>query len=217
MIVLLALYFCHTVTFVGAAEDFNPLGMGIYLPEFNLQGILSNTGIQILNPSALQQCTKHSKKDDSSREFNYYKDTKSFYSSVATAAGLQGSLKKSKFSLGFTLDRTSKNIGGTKRTVTGSSLLILASHREDTVDKSCLLERKYFDETFLNNFGRLPTRIHEPWKPNSWIPYQLFLKAYGSHVCDFHVSGFKHQPNGICADLRFLQRERFSRFEVAFL
>lgn len=47
MIVLLALYFCHTVTFVGAAEDFNPLGMGIYLPEFNLQGILSNTGIQV--------------------------------------------------------------------------------------------------------------------------------------------------------------------------
>lgn len=63
MIVLFALCSFHITTLVaGAAEDdFNPLGMGVYLPSFNLQGHLDDTGIQVCLLSCIwwHECTVH--------------------------------------------------------------------------------------------------------------------------------------------------------------
>jgi len=187
-LITLSLYAFSITTSFGAEDDFNPLGMGVYLPKFNLLGYLDDTGIQILNPSALQQCTKRATKDVSSRDFYFYKDTRSFYSSVATTTGLETNLQ-SDFSLGFTLDHASKSVSGSTRKIAGSLLLIKASYRQDTVDKSCLLDQKNFDESFLSNFQRLPTMIHEPWEFNSWKGYDMFLKQYGSHVVTSTVLG----------------------------
>ena len=107
---------------------------------------------------------------------------------MATTAGLETDLQ-SDFSLGFTLDHASKSVSGSTRKIAGSLLLIMASYRQDTVDKSCLLDQKNFDESFLSNFQRLPTMIHEPWEFNSWKGYDMFLKQYGSHVVTSTVLG----------------------------
>ena len=47
MIFLFALSFFHIGTFAVAAEDFNPLGRGVYLPEFDLLGNLRESGSQV--------------------------------------------------------------------------------------------------------------------------------------------------------------------------
>ena len=44
---MLALSFFHIGTFAVAAEDFNPLGRGVYLPQFDLLGNLRESGSQV--------------------------------------------------------------------------------------------------------------------------------------------------------------------------
>lgn len=141
-----------------------------------------------MNPSALQQCTKRATNDVSSRGFRFYKNTQEFYSAVGTEAGLDASVQ-SKFTLGFTLRQASNTVSEATSAVAGSSLVIMASYRQDTVDKSCLLDGKQFDESFLGNFQRLPTTISEPWDFNSWKSYDMFLKQYGSHIVTSTVLG----------------------------
>ncbi|KAL9987581.1 hypothetical protein ACROYT_G001916 [Oculina patagonica] len=99
-------------------------------------------------PSALPTCTKEAKEDISTRGFQFYKDTEEFYSTLTTTSGLEGSLK-TDFSLGLTLDLASRNVGGTNRTVTGNSLLFVASYRQDMLEKKCLTDDKHFDKEFL--------------------------------------------------------------------
>ena len=47
MIFLLALSFFHIGTFADAAEDFSPLGRGLYLPELNLVDDIPRSGSQV--------------------------------------------------------------------------------------------------------------------------------------------------------------------------
>lgn len=56
MIFLLALSICHIVIPLAAAQDFNPLGRGVYLPDFNLVGHLPKSGHQVC--SYFNNCLK---------------------------------------------------------------------------------------------------------------------------------------------------------------
>ncbi|XP_078361311.1 DELTA-alicitoxin-Pse2b-like [Oculina patagonica] len=132
-------------------------------------------------PSALPTCTKEAKEDISTRGFQFYKDTEEFYSTLTTTSGLEGSLK-TDFSLGLTLDLASRNVGGTNRTVTGNSLLFVASYRQDMLEKKCLTDDKHFDKEFLESLKTLPVTIREPWNSNAWKHYDVFLNKYGSHI-----------------------------------
>jgi len=181
MIFLLALSFFHIGTFAVAAEDFNPLGRGVYLPQFDLLGNLRESGSQVLRSSAVPQCTITAKQDVSSRGFKFYKNTEEFYSSMTTSSGLESSLQ-TDFSLSQTLDQASENVGGSDRRVTGNSLYFVASYRQEILNKDCLNYGKDFDEKFLDSFQSLPVNIPQPWMDSDWKEYDIFLKKYGSHV-----------------------------------
>ncbi|KAL9987582.1 hypothetical protein ACROYT_G001917 [Oculina patagonica] len=180
MIFLLALSICHIVIPLAAAQDFNPLGRGVYLPDFNLVGHLPKSGHQILNALVLKKCTMEAPEEVTEKGFNYYRDRGAFYSSVATAYGVQSSLK-TDFSLGVTLGAASREKSALGRSVTGNSLLIEASYGQEMLNKNCLMFEKNFDPEFLNRFRALPDKISDPWLPNAWTSYDAFLK-YGSHV-----------------------------------
>lgn len=139
-------------------------------------------------PSALQTCTKEAQEDISTRGFQFYKDTEEFYSTLTTTSGLEGSLK-TDFSLGLTLDQVSKNVGGTNRTVTGNSLLFMASYRQDMLEKKCLNHENHLDKEFLESLETLPVSTREPWNSNAWKHYDVFLNKYGSHVITFILVG----------------------------
>ena len=140
-----------------------------------------NVRFQILQPSKLRSCAVSTQTPISSKSFNYFKDTKSFYSSMTTSAGLSTSLQ-ADFSLSFTLDSSSKGISGFDRTVTGSDLLIMASVNQTMLNKDCIQRYQLLDQTFLADFQNLPTNIPSPWESGSWIQYDAFLKKHGSHV-----------------------------------
>ena len=126
-------------------------------------------------------CSKDSQDYSSSRSFSFFKDTKSFYSTMTSTAGLDSSLQ-SDFSLSFTLDSVSKGISSFKRTVTGNSLLIMAAASQTLLIKDCIINPSYIDENLLTDFAALPEDINSPWQLNSWQLYDAFLKKHGSHV-----------------------------------
>ena len=144
--------------------------------------------LQIFNPSVLQRCTKVERKAKSTQTFTYYKDTNEAYSSLASTAGLEISLKTG-FSLGLSLEYASKGLSEFARSVTGNSLLIQASYGRDMLDERCLLDGKNFDGNFLEQFRNLPVEIQDPWYPNAWKHYDVFLNTYGSHVVSSALLG----------------------------
>lgn len=121
------------------------------------------------------------KDDDSAKRFDYYKNTRAFYTSVATTSGLENSLK-TDFSLGYTLAIASKGFSDDNLSVTGNSLLIEASYGQDMLDKICLKFEENFHPEFLKSLRNLPSTILEPWNSNAWKAYDVFLKAHGSHA-----------------------------------
>ena len=127
------------------------------------------------------QCSRDSQDYTSSRSFSFFKDTKSFYSTMTSTADLDSSLQ-SDFSLSFTLDSVSKGISSFKRTVTGNSLLIMAAASQTLLIKDCINSPSHIDQNLLTDFTALPQIINSPWQLNSWQLYDAFLKKHGSHV-----------------------------------
>lgn len=144
--------------------------------------------LQILDPSVLQRCIIENPKLVSIRRFRYYKDTNTAYSSLATTAGLESSLKTG-FSLGLSLEYASKGLSEFVHSVTGNSLLIQASYSQDMLNEACLLDEKNFDGNFLEQFRKLPVKIQDPWYSNAWKHYDVFLNTYGSHVVSSALLG----------------------------
>ena len=126
-------------------------------------------------------CSKDSQDYISSRSFSFFKDTKSFYSTMTSTAGLDSSLQ-SDFSLSFTLDSVSKSISSSKRTVSGNSLLIMAAESQTLLIKDCINNPSHIVESLLTDFAALPAVIKSPWNLSSWQLYDAFLRKHGSHV-----------------------------------
>lgn len=86
------------------------------------------------------------------------------------------------FTLGFTLDTTTKSIAGSKRTVSGMSMLIMAQTYQTRINNNCLLDPKKLAPGFLADFKKLPVVIGQPWLSGAWQAYNAFLSKYGTHV-----------------------------------
>lgn len=184
----LTLACCLAVAFRGTAQGFNPIGRGFWLHTYNVMGTLEDSGTKVLKPEMVSKCSKYSRDYSSVRTFTFFKDTKSFYTTLTTTAGLDSSLQ-SDFSLSFTIDSVSKGISSTKRTVTGNSLLIMAAAGQTLLIKDCISNPSYIDKTLLTDFAALPQSINSPWEKNSWQLYDVFLKKHGSHVVTAVTSG----------------------------
>ncbi|XP_078358944.1 DELTA-alicitoxin-Pse2b-like isoform X1 [Oculina patagonica] len=119
----------------------------------------------------------------SSRKFmQYYANTNSFYSSLATETELDPSLQ-SAYTLGASLKVATKSTSSKESKVSGMSLNALAVNEKILLRRGCLEGAEMTLKTqFLEDLELLPVKVNAPWESNSWELYHTFLKKYGTHV-----------------------------------
>ncbi|XP_028398726.1 DELTA-alicitoxin-Pse2b-like [Dendronephthya gigantea] len=159
------------------------LSRSIYVPDHDVLGLISES---IFSNSKIYKplpsfCFHETPVHQSHKYFTFYRDTASFYSSIARSANLGASLE-SDFSLQTTLKFQSKNVAGSNNAVSGNELVIIAKSTSFAVEKSCLVQHEAFTNEFLLDLRRLPTEIRSPWLQSSWRLYETFQSKYGSHV-----------------------------------
>jgi hypothetical protein len=175
---LTALIFFTTLGCCFAQNETIGLGQGIFVPETDLLGSIPN-GIHVFE-SLQSSCIEKVPLNQSVRYDNYIRDTSSLYTSISTSTGMKASYE-ADFTMGFTLDVTTKSISSTKRTVSGDSLRLAAKSFQQYVSSNCLLRGTLLKE-FVEDFQALNSTINKPWMPESWRMYKIFLQKYGSHV-----------------------------------
>jgi hypothetical protein len=87
------------------------------------------------------------------KDQSFYKNTGEFYKSIATQTNLKANYE-SHFSLGFTLDATTKTVSGSKREVSGTSLNLATKSYELQFLPNCLYETALQDRV-MADFARL--------------------------------------------------------------
>ena len=164
---------------VSSEENFHTiLGKAIYVPEEDLLGSIPN-GISFFT-DVNDRCQRKIKMATTVKDQSFYQTTEEFYKSVATETNLKAGYESS-FSLGFTLDVTTKSVSGSKRDVSGTSINLATKSFEQQFLPNCLYETALHSRV-ISDFARLPTRIGSPWYKSSWRAYHHFLETHGSHV-----------------------------------
>ena len=169
---------------VAEAEDYPidpPVGQSYYLATTDLLGEELTIGetILILDDGCLS-CAESKIVADSSTYFN---DTESFYSSIAEDYNLGAQLKRD-FTLGFTLDQTTKSISESKRSIKGSTLDVLSKVRHCVVKPECIYNKDHQSLTpeFKKIFEALPKDTSVGEGKYDFTAYARFLQAFGTHI-----------------------------------
>lgn len=154
------------------------LGKSIYIPEEDLLGSIPN-GIVFFEEIPVE-CFGKAENPTLLKSDSFYQNTENFFKSVATELNLNAQVTKI-FSLGTTLDATTKSIGGDHHAVNGASLKIATKHFDTQLSSVCLYETN-IQTRVLDDFSELPSSIGQPWFKESWREYDIFLQTHGSHV-----------------------------------
>ncbi|KAL9983878.1 hypothetical protein ACROYT_G006123 [Oculina patagonica] len=185
MFTLVVLFICLTVVSIstGAASKTEELGKVVDLRGTDLLSDFQEREITIfesLDPECFIDETKGIK---SSRKFmQYYENSNSFYSSLASQSELDASLQSS-YTLGVTLNVATKSKSSKEHKVSGMSLNALAVNEKVVLKRGCLeTDKTTLTKGFLKDLDLLPLVVNDPWKSNSWEAYHSFLRKYGSHV-----------------------------------
>ena len=141
-----------------AEEEAYILGTAIYIPEEDLLGSIPN-GITIFK-NIPANCVRKVEIAATVKDQSYYKNTAQFYKSIATETNLKASYERS-FSLGFTLDATTKHVSGSNRSVSGTSLNLATKAYELQLIPNCLYETA-LQQRVLDDFARFETKISKP-------------------------------------------------------
>lgn len=122
--------------------------------------------------------------------YDYYKSTKDFYSNLAVSTGLDASLE-STYTLGFTLTSIISSTHSSSSQVSGISLNVCSYKDKVLVSKDCLDNDSIttLNKGVLKELESLPLTIKSPWYANSWKPYDVFIKTFGSHVITSVIRG----------------------------
>ena len=170
------------------------LGKLVFPPNINLLDDFQEKENSIFDPLPSECFKKIINTTKSSCNFDYYKNTKAFYKSLATESSLSASLT-STFTLGATVSVATKSKSSEKSEVSGISLIKQALAEKIYVDKKCLTSAKTstLNEEFMEYLEELPLKIDHPWFPNSWEEYKTFLDKYGSHVIMSVETGSRFQ------------------------
>ena len=170
------------------------LGKIVFPPNINLLDDFQEKENSIFDPLPSECFKKIINTTKSSCNFDYYKNTKAFYKSLATESSLSASLT-STFTLGATVSVATKSKSSEKSEVSGISLIKQALAEKIYVNKECLTSAKMstLNKEFMESFGTLPLKIKEPWLHNSWKAYSTFLEKYGSHVITSKETGSRFQ------------------------
>lgn len=171
---------------VADAKDVTPpAGQVYYLAKTDLLGeeLIGGATVMFLNNT--QDCFVCNKSDIVENDSTYFKDTEAFYSSIAENYNLGAALKKD-FTLGFTLDQTTKSISESNRTVKGSTLNVLSKVGHCVVKPECIYNESYhtLSEHFISAFESLPRSVEYIEEPAGFdfSAYEQFLNEFGSHV-----------------------------------
>ncbi|XP_078358949.1 DELTA-thalatoxin-Avl2a-like isoform X2 [Oculina patagonica] len=179
------LLICLTVISIstGAPSKTEELGKVVDLRGTNLLDDFQERETTIFEPIDSGCFIDETKGIKASRKFmQYYENSNSFYSSLATQSELDASLQSS-YTLGVTLNVATKSKSSKEHKVSGMSLNALAVNEKIVVKRGCLeSEDTTLKKSFLEDLESLPLTINAPWKSNSWEAYHSFLRKYGSHV-----------------------------------
>ncbi|XP_028406201.1 DELTA-alicitoxin-Pse2a-like [Dendronephthya gigantea] len=166
-------------TTVCSAEFHTLLGKSIYVPREDLLGDIPN-GISFFKEIKTEECLRKVNLATTIKDQSFYKNTGEFYKSIATETGLEAKYEGG-FSLGASVDATTKSVSGSKREVSGTSLNLATKAFEQQMKPNCLYNTEMHSR-LLSDFESLPERISTPWHKSSWRDYQRFLNTHGSHV-----------------------------------
>ena len=170
---------------VADAKDVHPpVGQSYYLAKTDILGeeLIGGADVLILNGTKdCFVCNKSEIVDDSSTHFS---DTESFYSSIAESYNLGAQLKRD-FTLGVTLDATTRSISKTDRTIKGSTLNVLSKIGHCIVKPECIYDESYhtLSQHLLSVFEGLPRIL--TWDERgvlNFSAYDHFLNEFGSHI-----------------------------------
>ena len=160
-------------------SDFHTiLGKAIFVPEEDLLGSIPN-GISFFKDIE-DSCQRKVNIATTVKDQTLYKNTEEFYKSVATETNLKAGYE-GPFSLGLTLDVTTKSVSGRTREVSGTSINIATKSFVQQFLPYCMYESPLHSRA-MSDFANLPTKIENPWYKSSWRRYHHFLEAHGSHV-----------------------------------
>lgn len=161
-----------------AESETYALGQSIYVPNTDLLGSLPS-GVHLFS-SLQERCMQNQPLQKSARKTDYYRDTASTYSSIATATGLQANFE-TDFSFGVTLDVITGSISGKERKVSGFTLQLSEKAYILFLSKDCLLQGIPSPQ-FIDEFHSLRSNIGRPWLYESWREYRIFLNTWGTHI-----------------------------------
>lgn len=167
------------------AKDLHPpVGQVFYLAKTNLLGeeLIGGAPVLILNNT--EDCFVCNKSEIIDNDSTYFENTEVFYSSVAENCKLGAELKKD-FTLGLTLDQTTKSISKSNRTVKGSTLNVLSKVGHCVVKPECIYDESNhtFSQQFVSAFESLPRNVGPPGQGYyNFTAYEKFLNEFGSHV-----------------------------------
>ena len=162
----------------GSANENLLLGKSIYVPNEDLLGSIPS-GIYFFDEVSID-CVEKIANPTLIKDQSFYHDTESLLKSIATQTGLRMEVTK-LFSLGASLDATTKSVSSSDRSVSGTSLNIAKKDFDVQFASKCLHESKLQDG-ILDDFVNLPLEVAQPWFKESWLEYDVFLHTHGSHV-----------------------------------
>ena len=159
-----------------------PIGQSYYLPTTDILGeeLIGGPTVLTIATNCLV-CGKSEIVDDDS---TFFKDTGVFYSSITEDYSLGAQLKRD-FTLGFTLDQTTRGISEKNRTIKGSTLDVLSKAGHCVVKSECIYNDDYqsLSPDFLSAFEALPRDIFNTVIEGYYFTdYEHFLNQFGSHI-----------------------------------
>jgi hypothetical protein len=146
------------------------LGKAIYLPKVDLLGDIPN-GASFFKKFP-ETCLRKVTLAITTKDQSFYKNTGEFYKSIATETGLEAKYE-GHFSLGASLDATTKSVSGSKREVSGTSLNLATKAYEQQLKPNCLYDTE-MDSRVVRDFSALQKKIATPWHKSSWSNYQRY-------------------------------------------
>ncbi len=150
------------------------LGKAIYVPREDLLGDIPN-GISFFKKFS-DTCLRKVNLATTTKDQSFYKNTGEFYKSIATESGLDAKYE-GHFSLGASLDVTTKSVSGSKREVSGTSLNLATKAFEEQLKPNCLYDTE-MDSRIVSDFSALEKKIATPWHKSSWRNYQRYRIIY---------------------------------------
>ena len=163
-----------------------PVGQSFDLAKTDILGEELLGGSDVLILKSTKDCFVCNSSEIIDNSASYFEDTESFYSSITENYNLGAQLKRD-FTLGVTLDATTRSVSETNRTIKGSTLNVMSKIGHCVVKPECIYDDSYhtLSPNFLSAFESLP-KIVEFQKENPYeldfSAYKHFLDEFGSHI-----------------------------------